>query len=225
MDNEPSSGNGTDSMNYWLWKSKPERHFSSHVLGEFGEGYDRETMWQVHSAEPLTRPWPGLVVVDCTPRYDDEKRPPSDYLMVNNETNFVASDKLRSVLESQGVGAEYFPVEISDPDVAVDQAYWFVRILERVDAGDVLDHAASEYVVDTIGIGTVAQLVFVESKLPDTPLLRLDGGPSGVLAHDRLKQAAEAEGVTGVYFLHPEERDKGPVYYHAFVEAATQRKA
>jgi len=207
-------------MTYWLWKDKPEPDFCSHAIGKFGDGYDRETMRQIAAAEPLIRPWPGLAVEDCTFQYDNKKRRPADYIIVNEASKFVASDKLRGVLESQNVEAEYFPVEINDPDVAVDQAYWFVHILMEVQARDVLDHASSEYTEDSIGLGDAKRMVLLESKLPDKPLFRLRGGPVGTLAHDRLKQAVEAERITGVYFLHPDEWQEGPAYYEEFVEVA-----
>ncbi len=211
-------------MTLWLWKAKPEPDFCSHVLGAFGEGYDRKTMPLVHGPKPLAIPWPGLRVENCVFQSDGKKRPPADYLMVNNESNFVASDRLRALLEGQGVAGEYFPVEIDDPEVAVDGAYWYLRILARVEAREVLDLAASGYELDGIGIGKAERLVFLDSRLPDTPLFRMTGGPGGILARDRLKRAVDAAGLTGMYFLHPDERDKDPSYYEAFVEAAIRAK-
>ena len=207
---------------YWIWKDKPEPAHCSFTVGKFGEGLERETVRQLASSEPLVRDWPGLELNDCTFEYDKKKRPPADYVRVGSSF-FVASDRLRALFESHGVGAEYFPVDVTDPDITVEQNYWFVHILKGYEASDILDQERSKYTYnEKLGAARAKNIVIAENKAPSTQLFTLKG-LWRVIAHDKLKHAVEAAGITGVYFLDPYDyEEKSPPLYGKHVELAIE---
>ena len=132
----------------------------------------------------------------------------------------VASSRLRTLLEDVAIPAEYVRVQLTHNGQQVrEPAFFLVNILEAVGC---LDYTRSTYTTTPTGIVGIEDLIIDESRALGHHLFRL--GPIGwaespnpravgeviLCASEELARRCEAEGITGVVFSLPNERNVYP---------------
>jgi hypothetical protein len=162
--------------------------------------------------EMLDEDWAGVALGRDDPELDDilaatgpveEWEPPSlvvysgkltDYLPSNVGMRLVSA-KLREAIDgaAAGAGIQWLPASVTEKDSHAGFEYW---ILHPTKVLNVLDTARSEMA----RMDFVVRPVLDPSKLDGTPLFIFSEGDQRVVVNDRVRQAIEAAGCTGVGF-------------------------
>ena len=150
---------------------------------------------------------PFIVNLVTDPRaLPTESFPPRD---IHESAKFTLySRKFFDLLNSSGVtNIEYFPADVTDLRTNQKLEYYVGNILGRINA---LDHVASEFILGSVGeIMSIERMVFDESKIQGHKIFMLGELPLVIIVHRSIKEAAEAEGLTGIRFFSDDEYEPG----------------
>jgi hypothetical protein len=114
----------------------------------------------------------------------------------------LASDRLKSLFEAEGVHAEYLPLIMTGLDVG---RFWAVNVLDVVDC---IDRDRSRYTTIDGRTEDIERLVINEVAIGHRPLVRVgETWANLVLASPRIVARVTEEGLTGMNFVDPEERE------------------
>lgn len=120
------------------------------------------------------------------------------------------SRKFIDLLKDLGVdNIEYLPAEVVDTQSGKKLDYSVANILGRINA---LDEAASDFVFSSSGklIG-VDKMVFDEKRIEGLTIFMLGEIPLLSVVHCSVKEAVEANGLTGFVFLSEDEYEAGMI--------------
>jgi hypothetical protein len=130
----------------------------------------------------------------------------TDDLVIQKRRCVLHSNRLINVLQSAGVdNIDYYPCRISDEATGkVYRSHQAVNILDMVFC---LDRDNSKLTIDEEEpneIWYIDNLKLLEDRLGDVLMFRLGERPSIVIVHEKVKEAVEKAGITGVVFLPAE---------------------
>lgn len=190
-----------DGMNF-LWRSSTEKLTYTVAYLECSDELTKANLcWCRCSPGPL--PLPACNVIVCL-----KPRTLPDYFSAGGA--FVISEKLRRILESFDVPAEYIHVEvIPHGRKGSNKTYYLLNPLEAIDC---FDYEKSEYESQPAGVTHVSKFFIDDAKTVGRHLFRV--GPIGwedspnpkavvdsfVCVSEELALAARSAGVTGVVF-------------------------
>lgn len=120
------------------------------------------------------------------------------------------SRKFIHVLEDLGVdNIEYLTAEVTNVRTEEVLDYSIANILGRMNA---LDEEASEFILSSRGnIMGIEKMVFDEKKIGGQKMFLLGELPLLIVVHRSVKEAVEANGLTGFVFLSEEEYEPGMI--------------
>ena len=131
--------------------------------------------------------------------------PPLDYFSCADLTVFM-SNKMRQCLEENGVdNIDYYNVEITYVATGEQVDCFAANVIGMLQA---VDEAASDCQYLSAGhLLTVDKRVLNKEKLEGLKFVRFYEFATLLIVAEHIKEALEAAGVTGIYFVEPEEWD------------------
>lgn len=182
-----------------------------------------EALWAGPNAfvdnEPSFKMNNGVLVSDTTFEFDVkllvDKRasdpvafPPCD--IHNLRRGYLFSQRFIELLERLGVdNIQYFNANVTYQSNPQKLAYKAANILGVISA---LDMEASEVVLTSQGsVITIEKMVLDEERLQGHKIIRLFESVGNVIVHKTVKEAIEAEGLTGFMFVSDDKFEMGMI--------------
>lgn len=139
---------------------------------------------------------------------DPSPFPPCD--IHNLRSGYLFSQRLIELLERLGVdNIQYFNANVTYQNNLQKLAYKAANILGVVSA---LDMDASEVVLTSQGgVITIEKMVLDEARLQGHKIVRLFESVMNVIVHRSIKEAVEAEGLTGFMFVSDDKFEMGMI--------------
>lgn len=184
-----------------IWTQSPDQYdyTEARVLNDMGEHLD--VYMAVMGCQSMTGRFPTTSLEILS------DHPPSDYFDVGGM--FIVSKRLKTVLDSFSVHAEFFAVQIvHDGFELTESEFYFCNILDCIEGFDL---ARGKYTYwkkqgFTDHIQKIRKLVIDESRVEPYDLFRLAKcSPNIICASDRLISKIVEQQLTGMKFIEPKD--------------------
>jgi len=189
---------------YWIWENSiDENELNAMIYGvpealkmlrEFGIRFD--------DGNHINAEVPKIIIE----RDGDSQGHLNDNLVAPGTSGLLFSAKLRSVLANCGVdNIEYFPVTIHNPqDGSSSQEYYLANIVGRIACVDLAGSDVQMHPNFPDEIEFMDSLKLDESLINGVLIFRLFEHSQVIIAHEKIKNACELSGITGVKFTLPQ---------------------
>ncbi|MBN1961016.1 MAG: hypothetical protein JW841_08715 [Deltaproteobacteria bacterium] len=183
---------------YWIWITGAQNESQACIHGQ-PEVIERLDI-EFDNGLPITIEVPHIEII-VEPEYEGIY---TDNLIAMGVPGLVFNQKLSDVISGAGVdNIEYFPVSVKIASTGkLITGYQIANVVGRIDCID----PASELQRDDLGdIRFIDHLILDHSKIHGMLIFRLAEYLPLVVVHDRVKQAIENVGITGIDFYLPEK--------------------
>lgn len=184
---------------YWIWANEPSDEDEAMLYGvpdavkQLDLNFDKGAL--------VTVKVPLIEFI----RDEDSQGVLTDNLIAPGSRGLLFSTRLRELLAGQGVNnIQYFPVRVTNPkNSTTTDDYQLSNLIGSIAC---IDQMASNlemhpHILNTIEF--INALILDETKIKDNLMFRAAEFTQVIVVHERIKNACEDAGITGVVFYSP----------------------
>lgn len=186
---------------FWIWANEPTAEDEAMIYG-VPKVIEQQDL-SFNQGKIVSDPVPPIEIS----RDSDSQGTLTDNLIAPGSRGLLFSMRLRKLLGEIGVdNIQYFPVRVTNPaDSTSTDDYMLANLLGRIACIDMAKSTLHMHPRFPDVIEFFDSLVLDESKIKDLLMFRVEGFSPLIVVHEKIKEACEGNGITGIVFYEPED--------------------